>query len=644
MKTNKYPWLLVFIVFLVYGNTLWNEYALDDAIVITENAFTKRGIEGIPDIFSHDSFTGFFGKQKKLVAGGRYRPFSIATFALEIEFFGMGPAVHHAVNILLYTLLCFLLYKLMKRIAPREGKNRWAGHFPFFTVLVFALHPIHTEVVANIKGRDEILAMVGGISSLLFILRYLDQKKKHFLVLAFFLFLMGVFSKEIAVVFLALAPLFVWYFYPAKKYRDGIMAMLPLGLAALVYLAVRQHVLGGQETVVGELMNNPFLHAKAGEKSATVFFTLALYLKLLFFPHPLTFDYYPYHIELVGWDHPVVIFSVAVYLFLVLFAMRGLVKKDYYSLATWIHVIPLLLVANILFPVGTFMSERFLFIPSWGFAWALAYLMTFNVPAWVGEKAKILVPAFFVLVSLVYGAKVIQRNKVWKDDFSLFTRDVNISSNSAKSNTSAGGILLEKAAAITVDDERQEYYQRAIRHLEKAIEIHPRYYDALLLLGNAYLEYKDNYQAAYEMYQKAIQVNPGKEVTFGNLAILFGRVEEPDWEIPRLEKVLKLRPDNYAFNYELGRLYGRYKQDIPRAIKYLEKAAHIKPNRFNAHKDLGVAYGIAGNFNESEIHLKKALDFNPGDVQSLKNLIITLQRLGKQEEAREWMEKVRGKE
>src|SRR6185436_11485805 len=68
----------------LYGNTLGNRYALDDGLFITNNAYTKSGIRGIPNIFTHDSFQGYFGDEKKnLISGGRYRPLSIATFALE---------------------------------------------------------------------------------------------------------------------------------------------------------------------------------------------------------------------------------------------------------------------------------------------------------------------------------------------------------------------------------------------------------------------------------------------------------------------------------------------------------------------------------------------------------------------------------
>jgi len=86
MKQNKKIYLILFIfTFLLYGNTLTHDFALDDAIVITDNDFTKKGIRGIPDILTNDTFTGFFGVKKNLVSGGRYRPLSLVLFAIEYQ-------------------------------------------------------------------------------------------------------------------------------------------------------------------------------------------------------------------------------------------------------------------------------------------------------------------------------------------------------------------------------------------------------------------------------------------------------------------------------------------------------------------------------------------------------------------------------
>ena len=79
--------LLIFLfACMLYSNTLWNKYAIDDTIVLTDNRFTKKGLAGIKDHFTHDMFEGFFGERgAKLVSGGRYRPLSMVSLTVEYE-------------------------------------------------------------------------------------------------------------------------------------------------------------------------------------------------------------------------------------------------------------------------------------------------------------------------------------------------------------------------------------------------------------------------------------------------------------------------------------------------------------------------------------------------------------------------------
>src|SRR5207247_7146267 len=97
---------------------------------ITDNVYTKSGIRGIPDIFSHDSFQGFFQEKKSLVSGGRYRPLSIATFALEYQVAGLNPAIGHAINLILYGLTGALIYLLLLRLLPSDPKTPWSSASP----------------------------------------------------------------------------------------------------------------------------------------------------------------------------------------------------------------------------------------------------------------------------------------------------------------------------------------------------------------------------------------------------------------------------------------------------------------------------------------------------------------------------------
>ncbi|HQV00463.1 MAG TPA: LytTR family DNA-binding domain-containing protein [Bacteroidia bacterium] len=98
VSKNLLSIVLVLVVAVFYGNTLRNEFALDDLIVLTGNKFTQQGFAGIPDLLTHDAFVGAYGEALNL-SGGRYRPFSMVMFAIEKEIFGYTPVVFHFFNV-----------------------------------------------------------------------------------------------------------------------------------------------------------------------------------------------------------------------------------------------------------------------------------------------------------------------------------------------------------------------------------------------------------------------------------------------------------------------------------------------------------------------------------------------------------------
>lgn len=211
-EMRNYPWwaknsgsffLITLVTFVLYFNTLQHEYSVDDAIVITENMYTQQGAKGISDILTHDTFLGFFKVEKNLVAGGRYRPLSLVTFALEKEYFGDSPHTSHFVNVLLYALCGIFIFLMLKQLFKNADERiSKLQLLPLITTLLFIAHPIHTEAVANIKGRDEIMSMLFCSMGSWLLLQYMDSGKSMMkMILSFVCFFLGMLSKENAVTF-----------------------------------------------------------------------------------------------------------------------------------------------------------------------------------------------------------------------------------------------------------------------------------------------------------------------------------------------------------------------------------------------------------------------------------------------------------
>ncbi len=693
-KIGFVPIIILAVVSLaLYINTLRNDYALDDSMVLIRNSFTQEGVSGIGDIFKYDTFTGFWVfndstrtveqivKEKKLLAGGRYRPLSLATFAIEIELFGKDfydenevyvgqgcPAVNHAMNAIYYALTVVLLYLILVRLFPRKD-NSWWFSIPFIAALLFAFHPIHTEVVANVKGRDEILTLLGSLAALWWSIKYIDSKKMYYLILSGLALLCGLFAKENAIVFLAIVPLTLYYFTNAKWKEIG-KVMIPLAVASVAFLAVRGMVLGWEHTEqTKELMNDPFINMNFSERYGTIFVTLLMYIKLLFVPHPLTYDYYPWQIPKTELSDGLALLSLVIYLALGIYAIYGMIKKkDIASYSILFFLIPLAPVCNIFFAVGTLMNERFVFISSIGFcllvAWFFAEVLpkiTKNVAA-----AKYITAVVGIIVLCLFSLKVVSRNADWENDTVLFTTDVEVSSMSAKGNCAAGGRLLERAQSKAVKDDKELHdalCEKAIKYLKKSNEIYASdgkkdykkhsssavYSDAMNLLGNSYFEIGD-IAKALDSYTKIIALYPQHDIANGNIHVVL--MQTPGMlrnklttsTVPELLEVLgtliQVKPECGEAYYVLGVMYGRELGNMEASIQCFEKAETCKfEKNASYYKDLGVAYGISGNYAKSITALEKAIELDPDDDLTYTNLGYTYMNLGDNDKGQEYISK-----
>lgn len=617
-KTNKLPvtnmfynskiifWGLFVLGFLLYANTIPHDYTQDDAIVIYDNEFTQKGIAGIPDILTHDTFRGFFKEEgkEKLVAGGRYRPFTLLMFAVEHQIAGSKPWLGHLINALLYGLTGGLIFLLIQLMLISYGKKEYATFIAISTAVLFISHPIHTEAVANIKGRDEIIAFLGSIAALYLTLSAYKETKRWLLPPALLLFFFALLSKENAITFVAIVPLVFFVFSEAKP-KQILNYSLPFLAIALLFLFIRGAVIGWDfGDTPRELMNNPYLKLVNGnyvdfstsERLATVFFSLGIYLKLLLLPHPLTHDYYPKHIDLMSWSDPLVILSLLLYIGIGLWSILAIVKKNHLAFAVLYFLITLSIVSNLVFPIGTHLSERFLFMPSLGFCMALSIIIyrifskrKTNTPQQTFFNAPFLIIA---TISLLFSAKTVDRNSAWKNNFTLFTTDVNTSKRSAKLRNAVGGELITQAIKPEKKLQKEKMIKDAIIHLNEAIQLHPTYKNAWLLLGNAH-NYLEEYEKAISYYKDALDLDPNYEEAKNNLGITYRQA---------------------------GRYYGEQKGDMQRSLQYLLQAYNARPNEYETLRLLGVAYGITGDQLKAIEFFTQAANLEPGNADAWWNL------------------------
>ena len=683
-KNSGAFFLITLVTFLLYFNTLQHEYSVDDAIVITENMFTQQGVKGIKDILTHDTFLGFFKVEKNLVAGGRYRPLSLVTFAIEKEYFGDSPHTSHFINVLMYAICGFFIYLMLKQLFQNADDRikKWQL-LPLLTTLLFIAHPIHTEAVANIKGRDEIMSMLFCSIGSWLLLNYLASGKSMLkVVLSFICFLLGMLSKENAVTYFLVIPLMYWLFRQSDL-KGFIKLMVPLASATVIFLILRQsftHTSINKE--VNEIMNNPFFGMSSSEKFATIIFTFGKYLWLLLLPLKLTSDYYPFEITVKSFNSIWVILTLLITVGAIVISVLQFKKQPIITFSILFFGLTFSVVSNLVFPVGTFMNERFLFMPSLGFCLIVAYgiirfsefLMkkenqTNNNPFHLAQFSL----AIFSIIMLCYSGRTIARNPAWKDNFTLFMTDIHNSPNSAKMNNAAGGELIAQSDKDTNPAEKKKKTEQAKIYLKKALALYPKYSNAYLLLGNAYLKGDKDYPAAFHYYKEGMLMYPGYTLAYNNMKILMGNwkdypaqrdsilvylksspkdpvpyyflgslmenLNKPDSALMEYRKALKLVPGFAEALLQTGMIYGKYFNKLDSSVFYLEKSIKANPDIAESYENLGTAYGMQNNLSAAINILNEGLKRFPNDSKLYYNLGVSYQISGNAAKAKECMDK-----
>lgn len=634
IQPKHWPYIALFVIsFLAYSNSLFNQYAIDDAIVLTENTFVKKGFAGIKEIFTHDAFVGFFGERgSTLIQGGRYRPLSIAIFAVEYELWELNPFYSHTVNVILFALSSVLIFYFLSLLAKKQEHTKFYLSFPFIATLLYVLHPIHTEAVANIKGRDEIIAMLLSIATAIAAIKYVKENNIKYLVLSGVLFFLALLSKENTITFIAIIPLCFYFFTTATKQQYIYTIAMHVVLLAIFLVIRSKYAPTGILQESTEVLNNPFALATTGQRYATIVFTWLLYIKLMILPWPLSHDYYYNQIPYETFSSIGTILSIIINVGLFIFAITQIKNKSWLSFGLLFYFITFSIVSNLLFTVGVLLNERFIYMPSLGFCIILAYFITQLIES---KKLNAQTTSYILaFIAVLYFGKTFSRNYAWKDNFTLIETDAVSSPNSSKVRTSHGGELIAKSDTEQDTTKRRIMLDLAISELKAGLAIYPKNGDAWLLMGNAVykrgrkadeaidayakaFEYKgrgsfdalyntavvqlenNRPQQAKENLLKAAALKPNQYKCYFNIGEAYARINKPDSAIMWFNGAAQLMPDDAAAYHKVGVTYGKQMNKIDEALPWLTKALQLQPNNPIYLEDYAVATGMKGNFDES---------------------------------------------
>ncbi len=607
---------LALLAFGLYVNTFGHQYALDDPLAITKNDLVRRGVSSIPELFFQHYRAGTEGANASALL---YRPLSLVSFAIEWSVAPGQPWLGHVVNALWYALTVWLAFVVFRRLL--RGYSLW---WPVAAVLLFATHPIHTEAVANIKSRDELLCLFFCLGALYSWLRAQEQPAGRWWAMALVSYLLGLLSKESAVAFWPVFPLAAWFFRH-KTVRQSLFSSLPLLVPVVVFLALRAAVLGRVSSTFSiSPMDNPIVEASDwGEHTATAFMALWTYLRLLVFPEPLLSDYSYRHLHVVNWSNGEAIAGLLAYAGLLALSVWGLWRRHAWAFASAAFLCSMALYSQLLVVIGTLLGERLLYTPSlWfclGFSWLVGWLLGVR---WTDEKnwpkVKSNLPAWAVLsvIALLFGWQTLRRNADWKDNLTLFRADVAKAPASVRLNNGAASELYQylQGTDSLSEAEMASVLDEVERHSRAAIAVRPNPV-SFLNLGNAAAARKQ-YEEAVRHYEEALRLAPNYGIIRLNLARTYAT-----W----------------------GRVEGQQNNNLQRCAELLEKAIEYGTSEPEVLLDLGTAYGLMGN-NEKAIHwFEQVVQRDAGNTTAWRNLALAYRAIGEHARAQYCEQKAEGR-
>ena len=554
---------LIFIAFLilitlsVYYNSFSNSFAYDDYARIVDNAAIRQ--------LNAKSFISYFMDRNTTAPDEDlsqycWRPIATASFALDYELWKLNARFYHIENAVLHIINVILVYIIILLILG-------SGFTAFLAALVFAIHPVQTEVVAWIACRSSILFVLFSLLAFLFHVKNKKSGYNVYYCLSLIFFTLGLLSKEMAIVLPGILIAYDLHFDNHRKVRFYLSYYLPFFLIAISYLVARFFVLGGivrpPEWWGGSIFYNIL----------TVVKSVVEYIRLLILPANL------------GVEYPVIISrsivekevlgAIAILLAIIVFWIKARPKKEISFFLAWFFIA--LAPAYNIVPFRAILAERFLYLP------AIAFASLFGIffAKLVRSKRPVVknAAAFaLILIFILYAFFAMSRSLQWKNEITLYSREVARLPLNSGAHYNLGFAYTKYAQCAGSADTAGRYYALAIKEFEKTIRLRPEYYLLYFSYSNLAEIYNalGQYNLAVKNFKKARRIREDRN-DYDNLTAASFRKGNFDEALGFCKQAIFANPDNANSYLNLGNIYF-IKNERARAKKAWLKAASLTGN------------------------------------------------------------------
>jgi Flp pilus assembly protein TadD len=546
----------------LFARTVGFGWVYDDQVEIVLNPLV-RSFRNIPQLFSTTAWAGA-GMETYL-----YRPLALLTYTLNHQISALDPWSYHLVNVLLHALASVLVFRVGKLWGLTTAAAGLGG-------VLFALHPVHVEVVAAAFGRKDLLAAVFTLGMVL-LHPWARAGGWWRVALPVGAFGCALLSKEVGVVGILLVAAHDWFTARDRRELLGSSRLPGLYIAYLgiflAYILVRNAVTGGMGIPDTFYLDNPLVTASPGARLLTAWAVVGQGVGLQFFPLVLSPDYSFNAIPLVESATDWRFLLPMAGLLLTLGVLREPKARSVaVVLALVWYMVTLFPTSNLLVTVGTIFGERLLYLPSVAFcllaglamAWAIR---RFGTPA--------LIPLIGVFLAL--SAQTLRYSGSWKDDLSLFRWAVASVPESTKAHHKLGEELLRAGdpvaalgplaeslriapdnefAARTLDMARRRVVDRFLPGegsvgFGEALPQDPEVYYAL---GQGSRALGDMIQAE-RFWREAVAMDPTHGESLADLAVLRLASGDTATALEFLRAAVSNRPGLASAWYNLARLH-----------------------------------------------------------------------------------------
>ncbi|XP_073818423.1 transmembrane O-mannosyltransferase targeting cadherins 4 [Musca autumnalis] len=597
--------ILIILCYLCYGSSLNGSFVFDDTVAIKQN----KAILQVPTNYTAIFTSDFWGAPITSEDSHKsYRPLTSLLFHWEWIKWQMQPKHMKAINLAIHTINSLLVLLVLNKFKFKESHITSVSvkDIAFVGALLFAVHPIHTESVAGIVSRADLMFCFVYLICLYICCNTNKEGQQTILWFSIAISLLtfiGMLFKESAIT-IPMACVFLsfmlkgFHTFPWKQQIKALFCMqnILLGITTLSMTIFRLWIADFKSPKFRNA-DNPVAHASSLKTRILSQSYLYFYnLKILINPSELCFDWSFGCIPLIQKFN-----DNRLLLVLGLYVLLTIVILNYQRncttfVALGLITIPFLPASGII-KVGFVIAERVLYVPSIGFCYLVAYGF---VCLCENEGFRKCLQIALGIVICVFVMRCRQRSAEWLTEEKLFSSALDVCPNNAK--------VHYNIARLATD---MKNYSKAFGHYHTAIELSPDYDAALMNLGNLYRDRGDLTKA--EIYLKrALEITPNFATAWMNLGIVQAAKKNFAEALQSYETALSHRKNYANCYYNMGNLYLEQKRNS-KALQHWELAVALKPRLRQAWTNILTMLDSQGRFEKALKVSDEALKYLPND-------------------------------